>query len=98
MNIDLPWSCTDGGNPTNLTTSAMPDPDRYIDPPGSGTLGHYDIRNIMTHEAGHWILLSDLYTTRDSYLTMYGYGSTGEIMKNTLGYGDEFGVEKAYGH
>ncbi len=51
---------------------------------------------IMTHEAGHWIILGDLYTGKDSYLTKCGYGALGEIEKDTLGYGDELGVEKAY--
>jgi hypothetical protein len=97
MNSDLPWSYTDVGSPANLSGAATPDASRYADPSGSGTSGTYDIRDIMTHEAGHWILLSDLYNGRDSLLTMYGYGSTGEISKDTLAYGDELGVEKAYG-
>ncbi len=50
----------------------------------------------MTHEAGHWLMLSDLYNGRDSLLTMYGYGDYGELYKDTLAYGDELGVEKIY--
>jgi hypothetical protein len=93
----LPWSYTDVGSPVELAGAAVPVADRYADPSGSGDSGSFDIRNIMTHEAGHWIQLGDLYNSRDSYLTMYGYGSTGEIAKDTLGYGDELGIEKAYG-
>jgi len=51
----------------------------------------------MTHEAGHLIMLGDLYNSGDAYLTIYGYGSVGEIKKDTLGYGDELGVEHVYG-
>jgi hypothetical protein len=71
---------------------------RYSDPTGfSVDPGSYDVRDIMTHEAGHWILLNDLYNGKDSLLTMYGYGDYGEISKDTLGFGDELGIEKAYG-
>lgn len=50
----------------------------------------------MTHEAEHWIMLGDLYNSLDSELTMYGYGSTGQTKKDTLGYGDDLGVERVY--
>ncbi len=97
MNKGLPWSYTPIGTTPDLSGAATADSTRYADPSGSGASGSFDIRNIMTHEAGHWIMLGDLYTSRDSYLTMYGYGSLGEIKKDTLGYGDELGLEKAYG-
>jgi hypothetical protein len=42
-------------------------------------------------------MLGDLYNSKDSKLTMYGYGSEGELIKDTLGYGDELGVERVYG-
>ena len=98
MNSALPWSCTNAGQPVDLSGPATPLASRYADPKPSGDSNAYDIRNIMTHEAGHWILLNDLYNNRDSALTMYGYGSKGEIQKDTLGYGDELGLEKAYGY
>ena len=65
----------------------------------SGASGTYDIRDIGTHEFGHFLaLLSDLYTTsRDSQLTMYGYGSTGETKKDSLAKGDCLGITAAYG-
>lgn len=69
----------------------------YADPSNSGIPAtSYDIRNIMTHEAGHWIMLGDLYNNKDSFLTMYGYGAVAELKKDTLGYGDVLGVQKAY--
>lgn len=97
MNSALEWSHTDPGSIPDLSGSAQPTESRYADPSGSGVSGKYDIQNIMTHEAGHWIMLRDLYKSRDSLLTMYGYGSTGEISKDTLGYGDELGIEAVYG-
>jgi len=77
----------------------IPDATTGYDDPGNGPVEGattYDIRNIMTHEAGHWIMLGDLYNSRDSFLTMYGYGSLGELRKDTLGYGDVLGVRRAY--
>ena len=99
MNSGFEWSYTDPKVTQDLSGPAVADPSRYTDPadPKVGVAGTYDIRNIMTHEAGHWIMLGDLYNSTDSRLTMYGYGSMAEIAKDTLGYGDELGVEKAYG-
>jgi hypothetical protein len=96
MNNALPWSYYAFG-PVALSGPAVPDANRYADPAPIPDNNRYDIQNIMTHEAGHWILLNDLYNTRDSLLTMYGYGDTGEICKDTLGYGDELGIETVYG-
>lgn len=62
----------------------------------SGAAGAYDVENIATHEAGHTLVLADLYTAQDAALTMYGYGSLGEVSKDTLGAGDVLGVRKAY--
>ena len=63
----------------------------------SGEDGKMDVRNIMTHEFGHWCGLDDLYKDRDYWLTMYGYASVGETHKRTLGYGDILGLQKVYG-
>lgn len=62
----------------------------------SGDSGSYDLQNIATHEFGHWLVLGDLYSLRDSALTMYGYGGLGETMKSTLGKGDISGINKIY--
>jgi len=90
------WSYTSPDTIHDLATKAAADATRYTDPSNNGIAETYDIQNIMTHEAGHWIMLNDLYNGKDSALTMYGYGSTGELKKDTLGYGDELGVELAY--
>jgi len=58
--------------------------------------GSYDFQNIATHEFGHWLVLGDLYSLRDSALTMYGYGALGETQKRTLGKGDISGINKIY--
>lgn len=71
-----------------------------IDPDGEGPQllpGAYDIRNIATHEAGHVCGLADLYGPRDTELTMYGYGSQGEVRKISLASGDIAGLVKLYG-
>ena len=58
--------------------------------------GKFDIRNIVTHEAGHWCGLDDLYDSKYSAMTMYGYTSYGEEMKRTLEPGDVAGVQEIY--
>lgn len=58
----------------------------------AGAVGKYDLQNIATHEFGHWIGLDDLYGTNEKDLTMYGYGTTGELKKDSLGLGDILGV------
>lgn len=58
--------------------------------------GVYDAQDILTHELGHWMGLSDHYTSNYSENTMYGYGTTGEIKKDTLTDGDVNGVKAIY--
>lgn len=53
----------------------------------------YDAQNIMVHELGHWFGLDDEYTSNFVDNTMYGYGSKGEVKKNTLTNGDVIGVK-----
>lgn len=52
----------------------------------------YDIRNIATHEFGHWCGLDDLYDSADKDATMYGYGDVQEVKKRTLATGDKNGA------
>jgi len=56
-----------------------------------------DWQNIATHETGHGIGLSDLYTSACSQQTMYGYSSEGDTSKRTLESGDIAGLQKLYG-
>jgi hypothetical protein len=52
----------------------------------------YDIRNIATHEFGHWVGLADLYSDADKDATMYGYGDVQGLKKRTLATGDKNGA------
>ena len=63
----------------------------------TGESGKFDVRNVMTHEFGHWCGLADLYTDVDYWLTMYGIGSAGETFRRTLGLGDKLGLQAVYG-
>lgn len=56
----------------------------------------YDVQNIDTHEFGHFLVLGDLYDSSERELTMYGYGAKGEIKKQTLGLGDQLGIQAIY--
>ena len=81
MNSDLPWTQnTVTGDPDTLT----------------GAPGYYDVQDVMTHEAGHWLMLLDLYVKASSEQTMYGYGSTGELKARSLESGDVAGLRKIY--
>ncbi len=55
-----------------------------------------DVQNIMTHEAGHWLVLGDLYATYNSEKTMYGYSGELELKKRSLTSGDAAGIQKIY--
>lgn len=56
----------------------------------------YDVQDILTHELGHWMGLDDEYTGEFVDNTMFGYGSKGEIKKNTLTTGDSSAVSSIY--
>lgn len=62
----------------------------------NGDLAKMDFDNIATHELGHSVGLSDLYTAGCSEITMYGYAGNGETKKRTLEAGDINGVKLLY--
>jgi len=62
----------------------------------AGETGKMDFENIATHELGHSVGMSDLYTTSCSEETMYGYGANGETKKQDLNGGDIAGMNKLY--
>lgn len=58
----------------------------------------YDVRNAITHEFGHWLMLNDLYSWfKDRNKTMYGYTVPGETKKRSLEPDDINGIKKIYG-
>lgn len=57
----------------------------------------FDIQNIVTHEAGHWSGLDDIYDVTYWAMTMYGYAECGEVIKISLEPGDITGVQAVYG-
>jgi hypothetical protein len=62
-----------------------------------GDTSFMDIRNIATHEAGHTLVLGDLYQGQYAQMTMYGYSDKGEVKKISLESGDIAGLQKLYG-
>jgi hypothetical protein len=62
----------------------------------TGEAGKYDTENIAAHEAGHWLMLRDMYNNPAREQTMYGYGALGEVKKQTLESGDIAGVLAIY--
>ena len=56
-----------------------------------------DLQNIATHELGHSVGLSDIYSTSCTPVTMYGYSGYGEIQKRTLEQPDITGLQSMYG-
>jgi Tfp pilus assembly protein PilZ len=62
----------------------------------SGEAGKFDIQNVGTHEAGHTLVLNDLYNPAENKETMYGYSSTGQVSKRTLYTGDLAGLRYIY--
>lgn len=56
-----------------------------------------DFLNIATHELGHGFGLGDLYNSKWSTQTMFGYGYPGETSKRDLASGDIAGIQAIYG-
>ena len=63
---------------------------------GNSTAYDCDVQNIMIHEAGHWLVLGDLYADANSEKTMYGYAGELELKKRSLDPGDEAGIQAIY--
>jgi len=55
-----------------------------------------DVQNIVAHEAGHWLVLDDLYADSNIDNTMYGYSDEKELIKRDLAPGDIAGIQTIY--
>lgn len=62
----------------------------------TGEAGKMDFENIATHELGHSVGMNDLYTSKCSDQTMYGYAGYGETNKSSLESGDIAGINLLY--
>ncbi len=62
----------------------------------NGESDRTDVRNVATHEAGHFIFLNDLYGAEDEPQTMYAYLPRGETKRRTLEWGDVAGLRFVY--
>jgi hypothetical protein len=58
--------------------------------------GKHDIRNIVTHEVGHFLGLGHEVAPVSTDSTMYAIAATGEVKKQTLERNDIDGIESAY--
>jgi hypothetical protein len=56
----------------------------------------YDVQNLATHEAGHFLALENLYGAADSEQTMWWDVAFQETKKRTLEWGDRAGVRYIY--
>lgn len=62
----------------------------------SGESGKYDVRNVATHEFGHFLSLADLSGGSDTEKTMYFSSDTGETKKRSLHSDDINGINFIY--
>jgi hypothetical protein len=65
----------------------------FINTPG---LYDVDVQNIATHEAGHWLLLEDMYNKPAGEQTMFGISAEFDLEKRSLENGDIAGIEEIY--
>ena len=61
-----------------------------------GAMTVYDVQNIATHEAGHWLMLLDMYNKPANEQTMYGRSAEFDLQKRSLESGDIAGVLEIY--
>jgi len=69
----------------------------WADCAGTSCSTSMDLQNIATHETGHGLGLSDVYTSSCSAVTMYGYSWYGDVGKRSLEQADITGLQKIYG-
>jgi hypothetical protein len=62
----------------------------------TGASGLYDVRNVATHEFGHFLSLADLSGAGDTNKTMYYAADPGETKKRSLHSDDIDGINAIY--
>jgi len=62
-----------------------------------GAAGKFDVRDIIMHEIGHPVGLTDKNSSGDHAQTMYGYAAYQELYKRDIAGGDQNGVTALYG-
>jgi hypothetical protein len=85
---------------SNRATKAIVEFDMVLDTDftwGNGEADKMDLQNIVTHELGQRLGLSDVYPTAASQETMYTYATEGQKIKLSLYIGDQTGIMKFYG-
>ena len=60
--------------------------------------GSYRVKNVATHEVGHWLSLNDLYGGGNTEKTMYGVFYLEETKKQSLDEDDIDGLQYIYKH
>ncbi|MBU2562744.1 MAG: matrixin family metalloprotease [Nanoarchaeota archaeon] len=98
IGITIIWGIF-GGRPSSrvLVEWDMVFDDVDFDWSATGEPGKMDFENIATHELGHAVGLGDLYNSKCSSQTMYGYSDYGETNKRDLESGDISGIQALYG-
>jgi hypothetical protein len=62
-----------------------------------GSTTEFDLQNVATHEFGHWYCIGDLYSSKASAYTMYGWVNYGWCQQRTLDQCDKDAAIAIYG-
>lgn len=86
LNTDTLFAWTQANITSDPDTAVLPSTAAY----------DVDVQNIMTHEAGHWLQLNDLYGSVAAEQTLCGISSDRELKKRSLESGDLAGIKIIY--
>jgi len=95
--LTIVWHDTRTGQIYDVDTIVNEAMGPFVVCPSSGcapTTSRFDLQNVLTHEAGHFLGLSH---TADPNATMFYRADPGETLKRTLEPDDEAGICAAYG-
>ena len=94
--VDVDTALNSNSSYTWWQNSVIGDPDKASWTEGQSAAYDVDVQNIMTHEAGHWLVLDDLKQKPAGNQTMYGISAELELKKRSLESGDEAGIQEIY--